>query len=67
MEYTSDITEEELGVNESILLVLLREARLSDARRIFAGLRRPSKLHRGLLQDLCDIRTRRSDFNKALK
>lgn len=42
-------------LEESILRVLLCNARNNDANRLFAGFRRPSKTSRRLMQDLVNL------------
>lgn len=48
------MTHEELDLAESILYVLLNGSRSNDANRWFAGLRKPSKLTRQLMDDISD-------------
>jgi hypothetical protein len=52
-----------LGYAESILNALLQEAQLNDAKRRFAGLRKPSKTTIGIFQSLSDLRVKRKNLS----
>lgn len=65
MKFADGVTNEVLDLNESISRILLTEIQLNDSKRFLAGLRRPSRLHRDILQDLSDIRAKRAKINSV--
>lgn len=52
--------EKQSVLEESIMRVLLLNARLNDSNRIFAGIRRPSKTTRKMMYSLANLYNKRS-------
>ncbi len=64
---THDMELEGLGLEESILKVLLVNAQFNDSNRCFAGLRRPSKCCREVMQMLVHLHEKRTVIFKSMK
>ena len=72
MESTEEVSRDQsafleiLYLEKSILDVLLANAELNDTKRMFAGIRKPSKLTRDLMQDLVRNYEKRAEANKKV-
>lgn len=54
-----------LEKEEAVLQVLLIHCQCNDSKRHFAGIRKPSRTHRKILQALADLYDERTKRNKA--